>query len=58
MAVDRVSKVKWIESKVDQLIEVFQNEILLYDVKNCNYHDRDKKDEAWHRIANSVGVKK
>uniref|UniRef100_A0A1Y1KAI6 MADF domain-containing protein n=1 Tax=Photinus pyralis TaxID=7054 RepID=A0A1Y1KAI6_PHOPY len=49
-----MSEIEWSREKTLQLINMYETKSELWDVKNSNYHLRNKKHDAWKNIATEM----
>ena len=47
---------KWTETSVDELIHLFEDRPMLWDVHDKNYHKRDIREKAINEISNELLV--
>ena len=48
--------VSWTVNLVEQLIDLYEGVPCLYNIKDSEYHDRNKKNRAFAEIATTLGL--
>ena len=49
---------EWSEEQLVRLIQLYENEAVLWNTKLLDYRKKDKKNDAWNKIANALEVER
>ena len=53
---DKFKSRKWSEEELDELIDLLEERVCLWDVFNKEYHNRDRRDRALKEIEEKLGI--